>query len=186
LPIGRSRRWRSITIRSQPPARHGAAKLPPPPGPPERGRPRALALKKRWVRHYVSPMRFLRPLGHTVFVVAFAAMAAIVLIGSSDPVRAQSTFDGSWSILIITNTGECDRAYRYGIRIARGQIIYDGEAGVTFTGHVERNGRVAAAVGRGAQSATANGRLSGDSGSGTWSGMSSTGACSGAWQAERR
>lgn len=135
--------------------------------------------------HYVLRMQFLRPLGHAVFVAAFTVMA-IILAGSSEPVRAQSSFDGSWSILIITDTGECDRAYRYGIRIVRGQIVYDGEAGVTFTGHVERNGRVAASVGRGEQSATASGRLSASSGSGTWKGLSSTGACSGRWQAERR
>jgi hypothetical protein len=124
-------------------------------------------------------------LGHAVFVAAFIVVA-IVLAGSSEPTRAQSAFDGSWSILIITDTGECDRAYRYGIRIVRGQIVYDGEAGVTFTGHVERNGRVAAAVGRGEQSATASGRLSASSGAGTWKGQSSTGACSGRWEAERR
>lgn len=130
-------------------------------------------------------MRFLRPLGHAVFVASFTVMA-IVLAGSSEPARAQSTFDGSWSILIITDTGECDRAYRYGIRIVRGQIVYDGEAGVTFTGHVERNGRVTAAVQRGQQSATASGRLSGTSGTGMWKGLSNTGACSGRWEAERR
>lgn len=128
-------------------------------------------------------MILLRLAGHTAFAVAFAAIG---LVSSPEPVRAQSNFDGSWSILIITDQGECDRAYRYGIRIASGQVIYDGEAGVTFTGHVERNGRVTAAVQRGQQSATASGRLSGNGGGGTWKGLSSTGACSGKWEAERR
>jgi hypothetical protein len=130
-------------------------------------------------------MNLLRPARHTA--VAFAAMA-VVLVSSPEPVRAQTNFDGSWSILIITDQGECDRAYRYGIRIVRGQIIYDGEAGVTFTGQVERNGRVTAAVQRGQQSATASGRLSSGSGTGagTWKGLSSTGVCSGRWEAERR
>jgi hypothetical protein len=111
---------------------------------------------------------------------------AIVLVGAPEPVRAQSSFDGSWSILIITDQGECDRAYRYGIRIVRGQIVYDGEAGVSFTGQVERNGRVTAAVQRGQQSATASGRLTNGSGTGTWKGRSHTGACAGKWEAERR
>jgi hypothetical protein len=130
-------------------------------------------------------MHFLKPLRHPVFVLALVA-TTIVLAGLPEPARAQSNFDGSWSILIVTDQGECDRAYRYGIRIASGQIVYDGEAGVTFTGNVQRNGRVTASVGRGQQSATASGRLSGSRGTGTWQGVSGTGTCGGRWEAERR
>jgi len=129
-------------------------------------------------------MQLLRPLPRAVFVAAFAA--AVVLMGSPEPVRAQANFEGSWSVLIITETGECDRAYRYGIRIERGQIVYGGEAGVAFTGSVESNGQLAAVVRRGEQSATGSGRLSGSSGAGTWKGKSNTGACGGRWEAERR
>jgi hypothetical protein len=130
-------------------------------------------------------MGLFRSLTRAAFVVALAA-GAIFLVGSWEPVRAQASFDGSWSVLIITDTGECDRAYRYGIRIERGQIIYGGEAGVAFTGRVESNGQVAATVRRGEQRATGSGRLSGSSGAGTWKGQSSTGACGGRWEAERR
>jgi hypothetical protein len=130
-------------------------------------------------------MRLLRSLTRAAFAIGLAA-GPIVLFGSSLPIRAQAGFDGSWSVLIITETGECDRAYRYGIRIERGQIIYSGEAGVAFTGRVESNGQVAATVRRGEQSATGSGRLSGSSGAGTWKGQSSTGACGGRWEAERR
>jgi hypothetical protein len=129
-------------------------------------------------------MCLLRSLAGAAFVVAFAA--GIFLVGSSEQVRAQASFDGTWSVLIITDTGECDRAYRYGIRIERGQIVYGGEAGVAFTGRVESNGQVAASVRRGEQSATGSGRLSGSRGAGTWKGISSTGACGGRWEAERR
>ncbi len=130
-------------------------------------------------------MLLLRSLISAAFAIVFAA-GTIFLLGSSPAVRAQGSFDGSWSVLIITDTGECDRAYRYGIRIERGQIIYGGEAGVAFTGRVESNGQVAATVRRGEQSATGSGRLSGSSGGGTWKGQSSTGACGGRWEAERR
>jgi hypothetical protein len=129
-------------------------------------------------------MCLLRSLPRAVFAVAFAA--GIFLVGSREQVSAQASFDGTWSVLIITETGECDRAYRYGIRIERGQIIYGGEAGVAFTGRVESNGQVAASVRRGEQSATGSGRLSGNSGAGTWKGNASTGACGGRWEAERR
>jgi hypothetical protein len=129
-------------------------------------------------------MRLLRSLTPTAFAVGL--VGPIVLFGSSLPTRAQSSFDGSWSVLIITETGECDRAYRYGIRIEHGQIIYSGEAGVTFSGRIESNGQVTATVRRGEQSAAGSGRLSGSSGAGTWKGQSNTGACGGRWEAERR
>ena len=124
-------------------------------------------------------------LTRAVFAAAFAA-GTLFLVESSKPVTAQAGFDGSWSVLIITDTGECDRAYRYGIRIERGQIVYGGEAGVAFTGRVESNGQLTATVRRGEQSATGNGRLSGSTGAGTWKGQSGAGACGGRWEAERR
>lgn len=127
----------------------------------------------------------LRSLARAVLVIAFAA-AAIVFAGAPEPVRAQASTDGTWSVLIITETGECDRAYRYGIRIEGGKILYDGEAGVSFTGQVESNGQIAAVVQRGEQSATGSGRLSGSKGAGTWKGKSNTGACGGRWEAERK
>jgi hypothetical protein len=132
----------------------------------------------------MAVMRLLKPLTPAVFAIALAA-AAIVLAGS-EPVRAQASFDGSWSILVITESGECDRAYRYAVRVEGGKIIYGGEAGVAMTGQVESNGQLAATVRRGEQTATGTGRLAGSSGAGTWKGKSNTGACGGRWEAERR
>lgn len=95
-------------------------------------------------------------------------------------------FDGTWSVLVVTETGSCDRAYRYSVRIAQGTVSYEGEAGITLTGGVDAGGRVAITLSRGQQGARGSGRLSGDEGSGTWSGQSSTSQCSGYWEAERR
>jgi hypothetical protein len=111
------------------------------------------------------------------------ALALVVPLG---PASAQSSFDGSWSVLIITEAGDCDRAYRYGIRIAGGLVHYDGETGIEFSGRVQRDGRVTVTVRRGDQGASGSGRLSGNRGTGTWKGRSSTGECSGSWEAERR
>jgi hypothetical protein len=101
-------------------------------------------------------------------------------------VQAQASFDGSWSILIVTQAGDCDRAYRYAVQIESGRIVYDGSAGVEFTGRVDRNGRVSATLQRGEQSASGTGRLSGNRGAGTWKGRSQISQCSGYWEAERR
>ena len=117
--------------------------------------------------------------------VAFGLGLNFVVVGPT-PVRAQTSFDGSWSVLIITEVGDCDRAYRYGVRIERGRLFYEGETGIEFSGRVEANGRVTVSVRRGDQGASGSGRLSGNRGTGTWKGQSSTGECSGTWEAERR
>jgi hypothetical protein len=120
-----------------------------------------------------------------MLVRAYFLLAVIAALGSVGPTsaRAQAGFDGAWSILIVTEAGECDRAYRYAVQIDHGNINYDGTAGVELTGSVDRNGRVSATVQRGGQGA---GRLSGNRGRGTWQGKSPTGQCSGYWEAQRR
>jgi hypothetical protein len=114
------------------------------------------------------------------------AVAAALCGGTPSSARAQAGFDGAWSILIVTEAGECDRAYRYAVQIDHGRINYDGSAGVELTGSVDRGGRVSASVQRGGQGASGTGRLSGNRGRGTWRGKSPTGQCSGYWEAERR
>jgi hypothetical protein len=95
-------------------------------------------------------------------------------------------FDGRWSVVIITDAGSCDRAYRYGVRIQGGRVSYAGDASVSFSGTVSNDGRVSVSVRAGSQSASGSGRLSGNSGGGTWSGASPNNRCSGTWEAERR
>jgi len=113
-------------------------------------------------------------------------VVATALFGAPAAAKAQASFDGLWSILIVTEAGECDRAYRYGVQIESGRINYEGGAGVELSGRVDRNGRVSATVQRGEQGAVGTGRLSANQGRGTWKGKSSTGQCSGYWEAERR
>ena len=122
------------------------------------------------------------------FLLAVAAALWGMTLWGMTPMsaRAQAGFDGAWSILIVTESGECDRAYRYAVQIDHGHINYDGTAGVELTGNVDRNGRVSATVQRGGQGANGTGRLSGNRGRGTWQGKSSTGQCSGYWEAQRR
>ena len=86
-------------------------------------------------------------------------------------------------MLIVTNSGRCDRAYRYGLSIRR-CVIYDGSAAVNVAARQpERRGEVRVWAG---QRARAAGWMSRDSGSGNWRGTGSMGTCSGVWDAERR
>ncbi|HUC52204.1 MAG TPA: hypothetical protein VMA30_22670 [Xanthobacteraceae bacterium] len=98
---------------------------------------------------------------------------------------ARSPYDGTWSVLIVTDSGTCDRAYRYALRIADGRVFYD-DPSFSVSGHVDARGNVSVGVSAGGQSAHGSGRLSGDYGDGRWTGSSQTSACSGHWEAERR
>jgi len=116
------------------------------------------------------------------------AVAATVLsvIVPAAPAVAQGAFNGMWSVLIVTEQGPCDRAYRYPVRLADGRVLYAGQADFNVSGHVARNGIVRVTVSRGRQQASGSGRLVGRGGGGTWRGVGSAGACSGTWTAEKR
>jgi hypothetical protein len=110
----------------------------------------------------------------------------LIAIGAILPVEAaQRDYAGSWSVLIITTKGDCDRAYRYQVDVApSGEISYAGQGTFTATGRVAADGKVAVTIARGDQSADAAGRLTAAIGNGTWN--SPNGNCSGRWRAERK
>ncbi|HSZ67905.1 MAG TPA: hypothetical protein VK825_16985 [Xanthobacteraceae bacterium] len=111
--------------------------------------------------------------------------AFLALPASTSEALARGPYDGTWSVLIVTDSGSCDRAYRYALRIADGRVSYD-DPSFSVSGHVDARGNVSVGVSAGGQSANGSGRLNGDYGDGHWSGRSSTSACSGHWEAERR
>ncbi len=112
--------------------------------------------------------------------VAIATFAGV--LGAAAPAVSAPSYDGVWSVLIITETGSCDRAYRYPVRIANGALLNAGDSPVVIAGKVVGNGAVTVKVSYGDKSANGTGRLAGNEGAGSWSG----GACSGTWEAERR
>ena len=113
---------------------------------------------------------------------AAAAILSASALPASAPAFARSSYDGQWSVLIVTQKGTCDRAYRYPVRISRGNVLNAGDSPVSITGRVGDNGTLTVTVSHGNQRATGSGRLSGANGAGTWRG----GDCSGTWEAERR
>jgi hypothetical protein len=98
---------------------------------------------------------------------------------------AGTPYDGKWSVLIVTDAGTCDRAYRYALDINNGRVSYD-DPSFDVSGHVDGRGHVNVSVSAGGESARGSGQLYSDSGRGYWRGSSSSSACSGHWEAERR
>jgi len=112
---------------------------------------------------------------------ALALMPAVPALG---PAEALPSYDGLWSVVIITKAGLCDPSYRYPVRISNGHVLNAGKSQVHISGRVGKNGAVVVNVSSGDKSAFGTGRLAATTGGGSWSG--GNGLCSGVWQAERR
>lgn len=112
-------------------------------------------------------------------------VAAATLAGTAGSVSARTPYDGRWSVVIITDRGVCDRAYRYSVEIQNGILRYSGDV-VAMSGRVARNGVIRVTVARGNQRAVGQGRLGREFGTGVWRGLGEGESCSGRWEAERR
>lgn len=112
-----------------------------------------------------------------------AAMAALAGIPQA---QAQTNrFDGNWSVEVVTEQGACDRTYRYAVVVQNGRARYGGPENFTVNGQVRPNGSVSASISRGQDRANVSGRMSGNTGRGTWT-TSGGRVCSGYWNAEKR
>lgn len=96
-----------------------------------------------------------------------AAMTGLLATGAA---AATDRFDGAWSVVVLTERGNCSPTYQFPILIEEGRARYGGTGGVAVSGSVGVN---------------VAGRLSGVSGGGTWTAGGAL-TCSGRWQAEKR
>jgi hypothetical protein len=107
------------------------------------------------------------------------ALAACAFIGAS-VAPAAASFDGSWTVSIITTKGVCDPGMALPIQISDGRIA-SGHSEVGVSGRVVQGGGITVTVIQGIKRAFGSGKLADTSGSGTWRG----GPCSGTWTATR-
>ncbi|MFC7395892.1 hypothetical protein ACFQU1_01625 [Chelatococcus sp. GCM10030263] len=114
-------------------------------------------------------------------------LAAVPLTLATAPAIAATPYDGAWRVEVVTQAGTCDRVHGYNLRVVNGRIEYDRrDSALEFSasGNVDRRGRVAVTIVRGADRVNARGQLSGNDGTGSWT-LPARG-CSGRWQAIRR
>jgi hypothetical protein len=115
-------------------------------------------------------------------MLAGVAIAATALPGVADA-RGTGRYDGVWNVVFATTRGNCSSGYSVPFTVAGGRVSSAG--GGRVRGSVAGNGRVAVNVSVGASRANGGGRLAGNSGAGSWSGIISGDRCSGTWQASR-
>ena len=111
------------------------------------------------------------------------ATAASCLVAFISAAQARPSYDGSWDLSFVTQRGACDPTYNFSVNISNGVITHPNL--VRFRGYVARSGAVRASVTVQDKYASGSGRLSSNSGRGTWSGYSGSARCSGYWTAVR-
>lgn len=110
----------------------------------------------------------------------------LAAFGVTSPSLARSSFDGAWSVVVVTRAGACTPTLRYPVAITNGIITNGGDSPATVAGRVAPTGAVRVTVQSGGSWASGSGHLSTSGGSGVWRGQGSSGLCQGTWQAERR
>jgi hypothetical protein len=112
-----------------------------------------------------------------------SAAVAICLVGLASIAEARSLYDGSWDLVFVTQRGTCDPTYNFSVNINNGIITHPNL--VRFRGYVAGSGAVRASVTVQDKYASGSGKLSNNTGRGTWRGYSGTTRCSGYWTARR-
>jgi hypothetical protein len=104
-------------------------------------------------------------------ILAAAAIAAAVAPVAAEA-RMPSLYDGVWNVVFFTTRGTCSSGQSFPFTVVGTRVSSAG------------GGRVVR-VSVGASRASGGGRLVGNRGSGSWSGIISGDRCSGSWQATR-
>jgi hypothetical protein len=97
--------------------------------------------------------------------------------------HARSAYDGSWDLVFVTQRGACDSSYSFTVDVTDGIVTHPNL--VRFRGYVAKSGAVRASVTVQDKYASGAGKLSANTGRGTWNGRSGSARCSGYWTAQR-
>ena len=124
-----------------------------------------------------------KPFGEATMKLLFYVAVVGCLIALASAAQARTAYDGSWDLVFVTKRGGCDPTYNFSVNISNGFVTHPNL--VKFRGHVANSGAVRASVAVHDKYAAGSGRLSSNSGHGTWSGYSGSARCSGYWSAQR-
>lgn len=107
------------------------------------------------------------------------ALSVAVLGGAAQ--ASPKSYNGTWSVRLVTEQGSCDASYSATVMVEDGQVRAVG--GASVSGGVGQDGSVALGIRRSIASGDASGRLAGVSGAGVWK-VAMLG-CTGRWTAQK-
>jgi hypothetical protein len=118
---------------------------------------------------------------------ALALSAALAVVCAAPPAIAAS-FDGNWSMLVVTTNGHCGKV-NVGMGISHGRIYATrgkfAAHRIQLAGRVSTSGYAKINAVAGPRKAQGIGQFRGSKASGKWNGTGPSGVCSGIWTAVR-
>jgi len=133
------------------------------------------------VRKHTNLVAFSRSKPLCQLLAATAVVALLVPAGAE--ARVPGAYDGIWNVVFATTRGTCSSGYSVPFTVTGSRVSSAG--GGKVEGQINRTGSVAVRVKVGASHASGGGRLVGNAGAGSWTGIISGDRCSGTWQATR-
>ena len=103
---------------------------------------------------------------------AFALTMVVVAFAGVSAAPCANSFDGSWNVVLITQSGGCERSGQVAGQIVNGALVYSA-GGVSVSGRVNSEGKLNGKATMGPYYLIGSGRLVSNSGSGTWQAVSS-------------
>lgn len=111
------------------------------------------------------------------------ALGAIVFGQGVASAKGNGSYNGTWSVELVTESGLCDARARYSVSVYEGAVkLVASSDKASLSGRVGEDGAVGINVTNGAASGAVTGRLQARSGGGTWK---VSALCSGRWTATR-
>jgi hypothetical protein len=124
-------------------------------------------------------------IGYATRALVTTGICVALAIAAVPNAQAAGRFDGRWSAVLTTTSGPCQPSYRGEVDVVDGVVqALGGQTGLS--GRVSPNGQVVVTGSLGPISGVATGRLSGNSGGGTWRAQMPDGPCAGTWTAQRQ
>ena len=81
-------------------------------------------------------------------IVLAGALMGAGIVGPAGTALARTSYDGNWSVLIVTHSGACERALRYPVQISNGNVLSEGGS-ASLQGRVAPSGAVRVSVSAG-------------------------------------
>jgi hypothetical protein len=96
---------------------------------------------------------------------------------------AATPFDGTWSVQITAESGQCPAGYTVPIRVSNGRVSYSGPFNARANGKIGSNGALQVSFAHSSDVVNARGSVKGRVGRGSW--KSPTKNCGGTWVARK-
>lgn len=131
--------------------------------------------------HFASKILASKTIRPRALTLGLAVGCTLAVACGASAANAKPSFDGLWTVAVVTKSGPCNGGYHYPVRIKEGALVDGGQGLIDVSGRVGGGGEVSVTMSHGVMRARGAGHLSGTTGSGSWHAP----GCVGSWTAQK-